>query len=485
MKMKDDGIMAQQEGGSIRGVGVSPGICCGRAVVLTDVPSDPSFGSDTPAAEPVILVGSDFSGEEVLSMDLESVCGFISTAGGLTASGGIVAKGAGIPGVMACPFVGRIRTGDYLILDGTTGEVFMRPSPDVVEQYNEQSLQYHAAQEEMRVHRHLPAETKDGWKVEVLAAVDLADAVPGAIVAGAGGIGLFRSEFYYLTGDGAPSEEFLFSIYQHVVSSIAPLPVTIRTLDLSGTTQIHGLERERDPNPALGLKGIRFSLAHPELFRTQLRALYRASAFGQVRILLPMVSSADELQSAKSILAGVRDELTREGVRIGDGVKVGLVLEVPAAVLAASHLASEVDFFSISSNDLIQYGLALDRVNGTVAGGYDPLDPGILKMIQLVVQAGHGAGIEVDLCGEMAGNPASVPLLLGMGLDSLSMSPMDISGVKKMVRESTLDQCAALAELLLLQTSSKDSNRCLQEYLHEHHSPLHRQTRSVEDYGRA
>lgn len=467
------------------GLGVSPGICSGRAVVLADDPSGQGGGQDGFAGEPVVLVGHDFSGEDVLSMDLDTVGGFVTLAGGRTAPAGIVAQAAGIPAVMACPLGNAVKTGDQLIIDGTSGEVHINPSPEVIDRVNQRRSLYRSCQEEMAGHLHLPAETRDGWKVDVFANVDLADAIPGAITGGAGGIGLFRSEFYYLTGDGAPSEEFLFTLYQHVLASVAPLPVTIRTLDLSGGSQVHGLGQTLEQNPALGLKGIRFSLAHPALFKTQLRALYRAAVFGRLRIVLPMVSSLDELRLAKGIIAEIKIELGREGARFGDDVEIGLMLEVPGAVVVAEHLAREVDFFSIGINDLLQYTLALDRVNGGVADLYEPLDPGVMRMIQMVVLAGHGEGIDVGICGEMAGNPAYVPLLLGLGLDFLSMPVTSIGGVKKVVRESRIEDCSGLADGLLQQDSARAARGCLQDYLAAHHPHMDQPPSAMECHGRA
>jgi phosphotransferase system enzyme I (PtsI) len=464
--------MSEHGGAMKSGFGVSPGICRGHAVVLGDEPTAEVRGQDCSPAEPVILVGYEFTGEDVLSMDTETVCGFVTATGGLTAPAGIVARAAGIPAVLGCSLLDHVKTGDTLIVDGRRGEVYINPSSAIIAKLKQLRLQYQVDQEELQDYRHLPAETADGWKVDVLANVDLADAIPGAIIGGASGIGLFRSEFYYLTGDGAPSEDFLFSIYQHVLSAVSPLPVTIRTLDLSGGAQVHGLNHGVEPNPALGLKGIRFSLVHPQVFKAQLRALYRASAFGKLRIVLPMMSSVDEWSLVKDMLAEVQKELDHEGIKVGDDVEIGLMIEVPVAAVMADLLAHDVDFFSIGINDLMQYTLAVDRVNAQVADRFESLDPGVLQIVKAIIQAGHDAGIDVGICGEMVGDPVYTPLLLGLGVDSLSMPVTSIASIKKILRASTLDDCCELAETLMQSSSAKASRRLLQAYLQEHHPDI-------------
>lgn len=455
------------ESKKIKGIGVSSGICRGRAVVLggkqtsADEPSNP---------DPVVLVGFEFSPEEVLSMDSEYVCGFVTGSGGRTAPAGIIARSSGLTAVLACPEWSGIETDDLLIVDGVSGEVVINPSPEMLIESRRQQERDQKQTARASEYRHLPSETKDGLKVDILASIDLIDAIPQAITSGAAGIGLLRSEFYYLTGDGAPSEEFLFNLYQHALSSVAPLPVTIRTLDLSGGAQVLGFEQDVGHNPALGLKGVRFSLQYQALFKTQLRALYRASAFGTLRILLPMISSYDELMEVQAVLTTVQDELRAEGVDMGDPVDVGIMIEVPSAVMIASTLAQNVDFLAIGINDLIQYGLAIDRGTHVVSHLYEPLDPAILQMIEQVVQVGHDAGITVGVCGEMAGESLYTPLLLGLDLDWLSVPLSTIGGIKKMVRESLASECTDLANHLLAQSSAQQLKRDLLEYLQSHYA---------------
>ena len=450
----------------ISGIGVSAGISMGRAVLMgvESTSSDNDLSSD-----PVVLVGQAFSHEEVLSMDRQYVCGFVTVAGGRTAGAGIVAQSSGLSAVLACPECVTIKMGDLLIVDGARGEVVINPTAAMIEDAKRQQGLTLQQQENVGQYRHLPAETKDGLQVDIFASINLVDAIPHAITSGASGIGLLRSEFYYLTGDGAPTEAFLFTLYQHALSSVAPLPVTIRTLDLSDGMQVCGFEQDVGHNPALGLKGVRFSLHHHALFKTQLRALYRASAFGRLRILLPMIGSLDELLHVKALLVAVRDELLAEGLKIADDVEIGVLIEVPSAVLLASSLANEVDFFTLGMNNLMQYGLAIDRGNQDVAHLYEPLHPAILQMIQQVVLAGHDAGIGVGICGEMAGDVCYTPLLLGFELDWFSVPSATIGGIKKMVRKSLACECTDLATHLLGESSAQSTRRFLDEYLQTHY----------------
>ena len=456
--------MSDNNGSSkLMGLGVCPGICMGRAVVYGADQDD--AGEPGEHVEPVVLVGHAFSPEEVLSMESGRVGAFVTRSGGLTDPAGIVARLPGLVAVLGCSGCDCIQTGDLLVVDGYHGEVVVNPSAEVIEQYELQLAHYQTLQEELKEYCYLPAETRDGLKVEVLAQVDLVDAVPLAITSGASGIGLLRSEFYYLTDDGIPSEEFLFTVYQHVLSLVSPLPVTIRTLDFGGGASALGMAQGVEQNPALGLKGVRFSLQQPALLKTQLRALYRASAFGTLRILLPMIGSLDELLQVRSVMAEVERELDAEGVAVGEGVEVGILIEVPVAVWIADDLAAEVDFFSIGINDLIQYSLGVDRVNEQVAHLYEPLHPALLRMLKVVIDAGHQAGIHVGVCGEMAGDPFYTPLFLGLGMDWLSMSSAAIPAVKKVVRGSFVETCNELADHLLTQSSPGVSRTCLQECL--------------------
>lgn len=425
---------------------------------------------ETVQDDPVILVGHAFSPEDVLAMDPDLVLGFVNELGGRTDHTAIVARTSGLPAVVGCAAAcRRVASGDLLVLDGNRGRVLVNPDSSALAACRQEQAEQERQQRELAFFAHLPAETRQGRKITIEANLEMLEEVEPAMQYGAAGIGLFRSEFYYLTPDGPPSEELLLSIYSHLLVSFNPFPVTVRTLDVGGDKPIKGYGGRPEKNPALGLRAIRLSLQQPELFISQLRALFRAAEHGTLRIMLPMITSYNELLAAKALVRQVRDELRSQGLPHGDGVEIGMMVEVPSAVAIADSLAREVDFFSIGTNDLIQYAMAVDRGNEQVAHMYTPLHPAILRMIAQVVEAGHAAGIEVGLCGEMAGDAAILPVLLGLGLDELSMPPLAIPRIKKMVRLTDVEQAEELAAELLACPATEALQERLKAYLHSHY----------------
>jgi phosphotransferase system enzyme I (PtsI) len=429
----------------------------------------------------VILVARDFSPEDILHMSDRA--GFLAEMGGETSHSAIVAKTLGIPAVVGLKDVnGRISTNDLIILDGATGRVFVNPQEELLEYYQDRQRQYQQLHLEVAQYTHLRAETSDGLQVRVEANLEIADEVGQAFAYGAGGIGLFRSEYLYLSALDNPSEELLFATYKDLLSAAAPFPVTIRTFDIGGDKQFmaktgksSGFRRKMEEqwsseaNPALGLRAIRYCLHEPVMFATQLRAMLRASSFGCLRILFPMISSYCELLKVKEVVAGVQEKLRSDGLPFAERVELGLMIEVPSAVAVADTLAREVDFFSIGTNDLIQYALAIDRGNEQVAHMYEPLHPAVLRMISQVVEAAHRAGIEVGICGEMAGEEKYLPVLLGLGVDSFSMHPPAIPYIKRMIRQSRAASVERLAGRLLACASAKEIREALQLYLSRHY----------------
>jgi phosphotransferase system enzyme I (PtsI) len=313
-----------------------------------------------------------------------------------------------------------------------------------------------------------PAITRDGHAILLLANIEVPEDAPMALASGAQGIGLYRTEFFYLKGRTLPDEEGQYRAYRSIAQRLRPFPVTIRTLDAGGDKFAEYLGTKRESNPFLGLRGIRFSLTHPEIFRTQLRAVLRATAHGHVRVLLPMISSLEEVRAARVLLREAAEELRREGRAMAERIECGAMIEVPAAVALADLLAREVDFFSIGSNDLIQYTLAVDRANRDVVNLYNPSDPAVLRLISMTLTAAARKDCPVSLCGQMCGNPLYTMLLLGMGLRRLSVSPGNLPEIKKVCRSVTIARCETVAQRVLEMENARDVKSYLNEELNQH-----------------
>ncbi len=400
--------------------------------------------------EEVIVVAHDLSPADTAQMAKDKVTAFVTDMGGKTSHTAIMARSLEIPAVVGSETATQfIDTGDPLIVDGITGVVVVNPSPEIIQEYKERQRIRQRMERDLFQYRDLPPETLDGYRVRILANIELIDEIPSVLDHGAEGIGLYRTEYLYLNRKELPTEEEHFDAYRRVAEEIQPRPAFIRTLDIGGDKFISHLDLAEEMNPAMGLRAIRFSLKEVDIFKTQLRAMLRASAYGKVKILLPMISGVTEIRQVKKILSEVRLGLTAERIPFDSQIEIGIMIEVPSAVAIADILAKEVDFFSIGTNDLIQYTLAIDRVNESVTHLYEPLHPSILRLVREVVQAAHGQGIRVSMCGEMAGDPLYIPILLGLELDDLSMNPLSIFRVKKILRAYTFRECKELVQASL------------------------------------
>jgi phosphotransferase system enzyme I (PtsI) len=405
-----------------------------------------------PVFQPGCIVAAvDLSPTEVASLPMSRVAGLITERGSQTSHTAIVAQAISLPTVVgAAGLLKNLEHGDALIVDAREGHVIHNPDEDAVKFYQARRQAGEAFQAEIVRSAHLPAVTLDDHRVQVFGNLELVEELPAIMSYGGEGIGLYRTEFLYLARRELPTEEELFEVYRRVVASAFPRPVVIRTLDVGAdkVPAVSGLEGALQ-NQALGLRAIRFCLKHPDIFRVQLRAVLRASAHGQARIMLPMISNLEEVRAARRHLEECRLELSREGKPTADRVPVGLMVEVPAAVILVRELAQEADFLSIGTNDLIQYGLALDRTNPDVADLYQPLHPSVLRMIKSVVDAGREAGLSVSVCGDMASVPQSAPVLVGLGADTLSMPSSSIPIIKRLLRMSSYEDMKEMAHEIL------------------------------------
>jgi phosphotransferase system enzyme I (PtsI) len=400
--------------------------------------------------EGVVVVARELGPSDTAQMDTQKVRGFVTDVGGRTSHTAIMARTLELPAVVGLEIASKkVKTGDIVIVDGTDGMLVVNPDKEQLAHYRKRRRQILAQEQALTRLRKLPAQTTDGVKITLAANIELPEESRQAMARGAEGVGLFRTEFLFLNRNNLPTEDEQFEAYRLACKICAPHPVVIRTLDLGGDKFLSHLDLAQEMNPFLGLRAIRLCLAHPYIFKVQLRAILRASHFGKLKIMFPLVSGLEELRQAQALVREVKQDLQKRGIPFDNKVEMGAMIEVPSAAITADLLAKEVDFFSVGTNDLIQYTMAVDRANERIAYLYDPLHPAILRTIKMVIDAAHKEKIWVGLCGEMAGDPFFTLILLGMGLDEFSTSAISIPEVKAMIRSVDFKEAEAVARDVL------------------------------------
>ncbi|MGH7989892.1 MAG: phosphoenolpyruvate--protein phosphotransferase [Limisphaerales bacterium] len=401
-------------------------------------------------AESCILVSHDLSPSTTAQLDKKLVLGFATDIGGKTSHTAIMARSLGIPAIVGLQNISQeLDSGDYALLDGYSGTIIVNPTDQTLFEYGQLEKNKASLEEKLREIRRQPAVTLDGKFIHLSANIEDQNDIEAVIQSGAEGVGLFRTEFLFINRENSPGEEDQYKVYQEVAAALKPNPVIIRTLDLGGDKFVSHLQLAQEMNPFLGWRAIRFCLAQPELFSMQLRAILRASAEGNVKMMYPMISGLDELNRANALVEKCKAELRSEKIPFDEKMEIGAMIEIPSAALIADTLAQRVKFFSIGSNDLIQYTLAADRTNEKVSHLYEPTHPAIVRLIKMTVDASHKHGAWTGVCGEIAGDPALAPLLIGLGVDELSAAPTVVPQVKYIVRRLKLSEAQALAAFAL------------------------------------
>jgi phosphotransferase system enzyme I (PtsI) len=413
----------------------------------------------------VILVVHDLLPSNALNMNKDRVKALVMDMGSRTSHTAILARAFNIPAVLGLSDITReIKNGDKLVVNGATGEVIVSPDKPALVQNENAISAFRKMNDDLLALRELPAETLDGRRVILKANIEVPEEAEQAVRCGAEGIGLYRSEFLFLTPGKTSEEEEQYLAYRYVLKTLDGLPVTIRTVDVGGDKLLPDLQAD-EKNPLLGWRAIRFCLAHPEMFKTQLRAILRASTDGNARIMFPMISGIEELEEALALLEDAKAECRKRGQAFAENIDVGAMIEVPSAAMTADVLAKRSDFFSIGTNDLVQYTLAADRGNERVNYLGQAKHPAVLRLIKMTIDAAHRGGIRAAMCGEMAGDPSVTPLLLGLGLDEFSMAASSIPQVKRIIRGISLEQCRALAAEVLESTSYLHVNTLLEDWM--------------------
>jgi len=412
----------------------------------------------------VIIVAADLTPSDTAQLNRQYVKAFVTDIGGRTSHSAIMARSLEIPAIVGTKEVTSIaKDGDIIIVDGLSGDVFINPSEEVVAEYRAKAEAFAAQQAEWEKLKDSKTYTKDGHQVELAANIGTPKDLEGVVNNGAEGVGLYRTEFLYMDSHEMPTEEDQFEAYKAVLEGMNGKPVVVRTMDIGGDKELPYLPLPHEMNPFLGYRAIRISLNEPEMFRTQLRALLRASVYGKLRIMFPMIATLNDFRGAKALLEEEKAKLIAEGVAVSDDIQVGIMIEIPAAAVLAHQFAKEVDFFSIGTNDLIQYTMAADRMNERVSYLYQPYNPSILTLIKHVIDSAHKEGKWAGMCGEMAGDQTAVPLLVGLGLDEFSMSASSVLKTRSLISKLTLSDMQALADKAINECATVEEVEALVE----------------------
>ena len=407
-------------------------------------------------SEEVVICANDLTPSDTATLNKNLVKGFVTNIGGRTSHSAILARSMEIPAVVATnAIMDNVNDGDLVVLDGTTGEVFVNPDEAVVKEYTEKKEAFEAYKAELKTLVNAESVSTDGHKTLLVANIGSPEDLEAVKANGAEGVGLFRTEFLYMESDTLPTEDEQFEVYKKVLEGVNG-PVVVRTLDIGGDKKLKSFETPDEMNPFLGVRAIRLCFQHEDIFRTQLRALLRASIYGDLHIMFPMIATLGEFRKAKGILMDEKAKLEAEGVKVSDHFEVGIMIEIPAAAVLADQFAKEVDFFSIGTNDLIQYTFAADRMSSTINYLYQPFNPSILRLVKNTIDAAHANGKWTGMCGEMAGEALAAPLLLGLGLDEFSMSATSILAQRKRIRSLSYKESKKLAEDCLNNTMTME-----------------------------
>jgi len=416
--------------------------------------------------DPSVIVAHDLSPSDTAQLGRKNVLGYVTDLGGRTSHVAIMARSQGLPAVVGLDnLFAQVRNGDRIIIDGNTGTIVVNPTDSTITDYEYEIKHFKELEEQLLTLTGYPAITKDDKEFQIAANLDMPDEVDSVLEYGGQGIGLFRTEYFFISHEFLPSEQAQFEMYKLVAKKMGDKPVVFRTLDIGGDKIASYLQESPELNPFMGWRGIRFCLTRVDIFKAQLRAIYRASKFGNVKIMFPMISQIEEVIRAKEICAEVRDELAADNIEFDPDVEIGIMIETPSAVAMADHLAKIVAFFSIGTNDLIQYTMAVDRGNNKIAHLYQNLHPSIIRFLKQSIEAAHKRNIPVSVCGEMCGDPLSVIVLIGLQVDQFSCSPNMMPEVKRIIRSVTVDECRALVRRVMRYAKTSEIEAEIQKFI--------------------